>query len=362
LYSVAVSGNVFIEARERQPEESFSRGTVVTSLPDNFGNGFSSFFPKWLIDEAGALKRINLPKPLSDFVQKAGLNQGAIFYLTISIIHAPAYRSENLGALRISWPRVPIPGDANRLRHSATLGETLSTLLNPEVAALGVSSGTLRPGLRVLGVPAKRSREALSTADLALTAGWGSAQNAGGGSVVMPGRGLTKLREYTPSERKALEIEAQALDMSIDELLQLIGIRTLDIYLNANCFWSNVPENVWAYALGGYQVIKKWLSYREFSLLRRALKPEEAAYVSEVVRRIAAILLMGPALDANYRACAADAQTYETLGLSRDAARERADARAIKRGLSTKLTPAMKANREAAKRPRRKLKTGANPA
>jgi hypothetical protein len=30
------------------------------------------------------------------------------------------------------------------------------------------------------------------------------------------------------------------------------------------------------------------------------LKPDEAAYVSEMVRRIAAILLMGPALDTNY--------------------------------------------------------------
>ena len=30
------------------------------------------------------------------------------------------------------------------------------------------------------------------------------------------------------------------------------------------------------------------------------LKPEEVAYVSEMVRRIAAILLLGRALDANY--------------------------------------------------------------
>lgn len=41
---------------------------------------------------------------------------------------------------------------------------------------------------------------------------------------------------------------------------------------------------------------------------------------------------MGPALDANYRACAADAQTYEQLGLSRDAARERKAAKVKKVG------------------------------
>ena len=46
--------------------------------------------------------------------------------------------------------------------------------------------------------------------------------------------------------------------------------------------------------------------YREQSVLGRALKPKEAASVSEMVRRIAAILLMGPTLDANYSAAKAN--------------------------------------------------------
>lgn len=54
--------------------------------------------------------------------------------------------------------------------------------------------------------------------------------------------------------------------------------------------------------LGGYQVLKKWLSYRELPLLGRPLREDEAAWFSEVVRRIAAILLLGPALDASYAA------------------------------------------------------------
>ena len=55
-------------------------------------------------------------------------------------------------------------------------------------------------------------------------------------------------------------------------------------------------------------MLKKWLSYREFTaeraspLLHRALRPEEAAYFAQVVRRICAILLLGPALDDSYRA------------------------------------------------------------
>ena len=45
---------------------------------------------------------------------------------------------------------------------------------------------------------------------------------------------------------------------------------------------------------------QKWPSYRERGLLGRDLKPEEARYVTEMVRRIAAFVLMGPELDANY--------------------------------------------------------------
>ena len=49
------------------------------------------------------------------------------------------------------------------------------------------------------------------------------------------------------------------------------------------------------------QVLKKWLSYREQALLGRTLSVDEVSYFGQVVRRIAALLLLGPELDANYR-------------------------------------------------------------
>jgi hypothetical protein len=94
----------------------------------------------------------------------------------------------------------------------------------------------------------------------------------------------------------------------MDDTLTLLGETCVDVYLNGDAWWAAVPMNVWNYTLGGYQVLKKWLSYREFTaeptspLLHRALRPEEAAYFAQVVRRIAAILLLGPQLDASYRA------------------------------------------------------------
>ena len=98
--------------------------------------------------------------------------------------------------------------------------------------------------------------------------------------------------------------------MPPDALRQLLGETTCDVYLSGLAYWSNVPAAVWEYYIGGYQVIKKWLSYREGKLLGRPLikddTTDEARYVTAMARRIAAICLMQPALDANYAAVKAD--------------------------------------------------------
>ncbi len=48
-------------------------------------------------------------------------------------------------------------------------------------------------------------------------------------------------------------------------------------------------------------MIKKWLSYREKPLLGRGLTPEEVRYVTEMTRRLASLIALQPALDANYQ-------------------------------------------------------------
>ena len=113
--------------------------------------------------------------------------------------------------------------------------------------------------------------------DFGLTAGWG---HFGSGQAVMPGQGRAVERAYTGSERAAL-----------GTALQTLGETTYDIYLNDQAYWRNVAANVWNYRLGGYQVLKKWLSYRERKVLGRELQVEEVGYFSETARRITAILL-----------------------------------------------------------------------
>jgi len=82
----------------------------------------------------------------------------------------------------------------------------------------------------------------------------------------------------------------------------MLGETTLDVYLNDHVCWRNIPTKTWDYTISGYGVIKKWLSYREKELLGRGLTVDEARYVTEIARRIVALILLGPRLDVNYRA------------------------------------------------------------
>ncbi len=298
---------------QQKPRGEWQSSQVVQSIAclDLIDRG-SSNFPLELAEIGSDGRRPNLSQSVSDYLASRSLPFETAFRHIVAVLHAPAYGNENAGALRMDWPRVPFPERADTLRASADLGATLATLLDPETAAQGVSTGTLRIGQRTLALPTKRGGGGLELVDLALTAGWGSTQGAGSGNtIVMPGRGLTVPRPYTEAERAALDAEGQALGLSSERTFALLGDRTFDIYLNRDAWWSNVPERVWDYTLGGYQVVKKWLSYRERSVLGRALKPAEAAYVAEMVRRIAAIQLIGPALDANYAAAKADAVPWK---------------------------------------------------
>ena len=104
----------------------------------------------------------------------------------------------------------------------------------------------------------------------------------------------------------------------------LFGANTVDVYLNADAYWRNIPEPVWHFTIGGYQIIqiiKKWLSYRERPLLGRTLSPAEIRYVRDTARRLAGLLLMAPELDSNYRACAAAHRPLSTASNLEDADR-----------------------------------------
>jgi hypothetical protein len=198
------------------------------------------------------------------------------------------------------WPRIPLPATAEFLGDSAALGRRLVELLDLE------SSTNLGAEWSFLGALKRPQYTSIEEA-LRITAGWGS---RGQGSTVMPGRGEITEREWKPDEREKLAILEAANSLTLHQSVALLGESCVDVYLNGATFWSSVPINVWSYTLGGYQVLKKWLSYREEQLLGRLLHENESRYFAQVVRRITGILLLGPALDASYQAILATARGH----------------------------------------------------
>ena len=222
-----------------------------------------------------------------------------LFFHVIAVLHAPAYRTENAGALRLDWPRIPLPGTPDVLRASADFGRRIAILIDVDRPLPEVTAGTtIRPELRSIALLTTTSGAAddMDTM-LSVTAHWGYVGAAG---ATMPAQGKLVERAYLPEEVAAIEEGALALGLTGEQAFEQLGQNTVDVYLNDGTFWRNVPVKVWEYTACGYQVIKKWLSYRERAILQRPLTSNEARLVMQIARRIAAILLLGLALDVNY--------------------------------------------------------------
>ena len=234
------------------------------------------------------LATFDLPNPDTDR-ETAEL----IWMHALAIGYSPAYLSDNADGIRENWPRIPLPVSKEALLASAALGRQVAALLDTEVGVPGVTSGTIRDELKPIAVVSRVGGGALQTAEFALTAGWGSGGKNGQdgkNAITMPGKGKTEPRHAETSEQAAGFGSAP----------------TLDVYLNAQAYWKNIPQPVYDFTIGGYQVIKKWLSYREQRVLGRALKMAEIMEVTAMARRLGALVLLQPKLDENYRAASSD--------------------------------------------------------
>lgn len=268
-----------------------------------------------LIALEGEVKpKANLSQITRSYLEALGIDNpdsdthiaGLIWMHVLAISYSPAYLSENADGIRKDWPRIPLPGAKPLLEASAVLGEKVAALLDTEKLVPGVTASPLRPEIQCLATITRESGGQLQPKELAVTVGWG---HAGQSSMVMPGKGKVIERDYTVEENQSIVLGAEKQGIPAQEVFELLGERTFDIYLNDVAYWKNIPQKVWGYNIGGYQVIKKWLSYRETTLLGRPLTPDEAREVMNMARRIAAIVLLHPTLDENYYQCKAN--TYK---------------------------------------------------
>ena len=283
-------GNVWLVAQQK-PRREWSPPQVISNigcldLMDRGATCISAYLRDNGLGIDGNKKQHhpNLSGPAQRYLERLEADVVDLFYYVLAALHNPAYRKANAGALRMEWPRIPLPGwpdsesdgAAAALAASAAQGRKLARLLDPETVATGVTQSPSRPEIAAIAVPATIDGRNMTGDDFALTAGWG---HYGSGSAVMPGQGQVVECAYKPDEHHAL-----------GDAVATLGETTFDIHLNDNAFWRNVPAAVWTYKLGGYQVLKKWLSYRECDVLGRVLSPEEVQHFTDVSRRIAAIM------------------------------------------------------------------------
>jgi len=125
-----------------------------------------------------------------------------IFHYIYAVLYAPAYREKYAEFLRMDFPRIPFTSDGALFLKMAQLGERLAglhLLTSPE-----------------LNPPASRF------------------EGEGDGRVV---KGKKEGLRYEPAEQR--------------------------VYINAAQHFAPVPEAVWTYRIGGYQVCEKWLKDRQ---------------------------------------------------------------------------------------------------
>ena len=196
-------GNLWLSAvprlRRDAAESQTAFTTYIASL--HFNEWSASMFPAWLqddgfaINEAAAQHRPNLSLSAQRYLDRLGLGVEDLFHHAVATLHDPAYRAANAGALRMEWPRIPLPGwpdgndnsPAEALGASAARGRELAALLDSDKDVAGVTAGALRPELASIAVPTTTDGGNMAGDDFAVSAGWG---HFGQGDAVMPGQGV----------------------------------------------------------------------------------------------------------------------------------------------------------------------------
>ena len=112
-----LEGNLWLGSNKKEIDNEFSHGTLIHDLGNwKLGNWGIHFFPAWLrddglgLDSGGAQRRPNLSSAAQAYLDRLGKGVEDLFHHVLAVLHDPAYRVANAGALRMEWPRIPLPG------------------------------------------------------------------------------------------------------------------------------------------------------------------------------------------------------------------------------------------------------------
>ena len=152
---------------QQKPRREWSPPQVIShigciDLMDRSATCIPTWFGEEGTDNDAAARRPNLSGSAQRWLGRLDANVEDLFHHVLAILHDPAYQQANAGALRMDWPRIPLPGwldgeadgAATTLARSAARGRALARLLDPATPVPGVTRAPLRPELAAIAVPA----------------------------------------------------------------------------------------------------------------------------------------------------------------------------------------------------------------
>lgn len=315
LVSAAEANSGFLLVRRRAPRaldgSTFHYSNHLVDQKVLFTDAYA--VPFWLAgdtknreDDADALFSLepesadtdwkpNLSKFAVDYLAMIGISDPysskdsatLLWYHALAVGSSPLYVEQNGDAVRSDWPRIPLPRTAQGLRESAKMGRTIAGLLDTDVS-IQTSSPELAAKVQDVAVIERVDKEPINPArgDLAITAGWGIVQPR----AVMPGSGKYEVQE----------LDSAGSNQQDAGTAESLGEQIINVYLNDEVRWGRIPAAAWDFKIGGFQVLRKWLSYRDKKVLGRDLTTAEVRTFTDVARRVAAVALLSSELDANY--------------------------------------------------------------
>ncbi len=124
-----------IRKGESEPQTAFTRHIASYHLVERVANWFPAYLREDGLDLEGdgGHRRPNLSASAQRYLDRLGADVEDLFHHVLAVLHNPAYREANAGALRMDWPRIPIPGwpdgdedrDAEEMAESAARGRSV---------------------------------------------------------------------------------------------------------------------------------------------------------------------------------------------------------------------------------------------
>jgi predicted helicase len=176
----------------------------VEAWPEGQGSRRPNLSPEFVkeLEKRLKLKFIPHPNPLPSGEGEGTFGPEDIFHYVYAIFHSPTYRSRYAEFLKIDFPRVPLTSDAKLFHALSAKGQEMVALHLLESPALSKSQPSY---------------------------------NVKGDNLVE--KGYPKWSAGT-------------------------GSRAAKVHINREQYFEGVPEEVWNFHVGGYQVCEKWLKDR----------------------------------------------------------------------------------------------------